>query len=263
METEIKATKKNDMMLIDPQNIVVIDNFNVRKDYGDIDSLSESIINNGQLEPIICVKIRGTEQYKLIEGHRRMMAINKAIENGNDIPYVKVLTLSSQNEEDHLFTMLVTGTGKKPLTPLEESEGYKRLVAYGYETKDIAIRVGKSNTHVYNLLKLADIPKKLKDKIEKNEVSTSVVLQLIKHTKDSDKIVSEIEKVLEENKTSPKPKKVTAKNVKTLMTPLQKLKSACAIAEENEFKNSEIFINLFTEILKKDSTPESIAQIFS
>ena len=263
METVIKATKKNDMMLIDPQNIIVVDNFNVRKDYGDIDSLSESIINNGQLEPVICVKVRGTEQYKLIEGHRRLMAINKAIENGYDIPYVKALTLGSNNEEDHLFAMLVTGTGKKPLTPLEEAEGYKRLVAYGYETKDIAIRVGKSNTHVYNLLKLADVPKKLKDKIESNAVSTSVVLQLIKQIKDTDEIVSEIEKALSENKSDSAPKKITAKSVKTLMTPLQKFKSACAIAEENNYSNSELFRELLVEMLKKESTPESIAKLFS
>jgi ParB family chromosome partitioning protein len=260
---EVKATKKNDMMLIDPQNIVVVDNFNVRKDYGDIDSLSESIINNGQLEPVICVKIRGTEQYKLVEGHRRLMAIKQAISKGYDIPYVKALTLSSTNEEDHVFAMLITGTGKKPLTPLEEAEGYKRLVAYGYETKDIAIRVGKSNTHVYNLVRLADIPKKLKDKIENNEVSTSVVIQLIKHTKNADDIVSEIEKALSETKDNSVKKKITAKNVKTLMTPLQKFKSACAIAEEKEFKNSDLFRNLLTEMLKKDSTPESIAEIFS
>ena len=58
-------------------------------------------------------------------------------------------------------------------------------------------------------------------------------------------------------------KKITAKNVKTLMTPLQKFKNACAIAEEKEFKNSDLFRNLLTEMLKKESTPESIAEIFS
>ena len=113
-ENEILKTKKTDLLLIDPKNIVVEENFNVRSDYGDIDGLSKSIIEVGQLEPISVSKIRGTEQYVLTDGHRRMKAILKAIEDGFEIQYVKAI-VATGNLEDRIFAMVITGIGKKPL----------------------------------------------------------------------------------------------------------------------------------------------------
>ena len=61
-ETETLKTKKTDLMMIDPRNIIVDESFNVRSDYGNIDELSKSIVEVGQLEPIMVAEQRGTER---------------------------------------------------------------------------------------------------------------------------------------------------------------------------------------------------------
>lgn len=270
MET-LNKTKKTDLMLIDPRNIIVDESFNVREDYGDIDGLAKSIVEVGLIEPIIVAKQRGTDQYLLTDGFRRMRAILKAIENGNQIPYVKAI-IASGNMEDRIFAMIITGTGKKPLNNLEEGEAYKRLKAYGYEVKDIAAKVGKSLPHIYNMLKLADVPQKVKKYILDGDISGNTVVSLLKDVKTTDDLLRVVEEAVlaseiehEEDtkagKTSKKKKKATARHTGVL-TPMKKLEAALDIAMEKGYDNIQLLHDLVTKLGIKESKPEQIAKLF-
>ncbi len=264
METATKDSKKNDLMMVDPRNIIIEEGFNVRKDMGDLDELMRQILAVGQLEPISGTKVRGEDKYILTDGHRRMAAINKAIEAGHDIPFVKLLP-SSGNVEDRIFAMVITGLGKKALNVLEEGEAYKRLVAFSYKPKDISVKIGKSIAHVYNLLKLADAPKAVKNAIENNEISGTTVMHLLREVKDPAELVSVIENAVNDAKKEGATKKATVKNttVEKFRTPMQKLADAYEIAEKNKAANLELLFEVINILNKKESTPKQIAKLFA
>lgn len=270
-EMETLKTKKTDLMLIDPRNIIVEDDFNIRSDYGNIDELAKSIAEVGQLEPIMVAKQRGTDQYILTDGHRRMRAILKAIEQGHNIQYVKAI-VTSGNMEDRIFAMVITGIGKKPLNNLEEGEAYKRLKAYGYEVKDIATKVGKSLPHIYNMLKLADVPQKVKKYILDGDISGNTVVSLLKDVKTADDLLKVVEEAVlaseiehEEDakagKKTTKKKKATARHTGAL-TPMKKLEAALDIAVEKGYDNIQLLHDLVTKLGVKESKPEQIAKLF-
>jgi ParB family chromosome partitioning protein len=63
-------TKNTDLFLIDPRNIVVVDGFNVRRDF-DLDELKEQIKAKGVLNPLTVIAFKddeGNEKYKLVDG---------------------------------------------------------------------------------------------------------------------------------------------------------------------------------------------------
>jgi ParB family transcriptional regulator, chromosome partitioning protein len=269
---ETLKTKKTDLLMIDPRNIIVEEGFNVRTDMGDIDGLSESIVEVGQLEPITVCKQRGTDKYILTDGHRRMAAINRAIEQGKNIPYVRAI-VSTGNIEDRLFAMVITGIGKKALNSLEEGEAYKRLKAYGYEVKDIAAKVGKSLPHIYNMLKLADVPQQVKKYVTDGSISGNTVVGLLKDAKTAEDLLriveeavlaSEVEQEVEvadgKTQTGGKKKKATARHTGVL-SPMKKLEEAMDIAIEKGYE-VQLLHDLLTKLQNKNSKPADIAKLF-
>lgn len=275
---ETLKTKKTDLLMIDPRNVVVEEGFNVRTDMGDIDALAQSIVEVGQLEPIMVMKQRGTEQYVLTDGHRRMAAINRAIEQGNNIPYVRAI-VTTGNMEDRLFAMVITGIGKKALNSLEEGEAYKRLKVYGYEVKQIAAKVGKSLPHIYNMLKLADVPQQVKNYVANGSISGNTVVALLKDAKTAEDLLrvveeavlaSEVEQEVAEavdgapetkGKAKPTKKKAATARHAGILSPMKKLEEALDIALEKGY-NVQLLHDLLTKLQNKNSKPADIAKLF-
>lgn len=266
-EVEVLKTKNNDYYNVDPRNIIIDEEFNVRKDYGNIEALALSIVNNGQVEPIIACKVRGEDKFKLVDGFRRMRAINWAIEKGYEIPFVKVM-LSVGNEEDRIFAMVITGIDKKLLNPLEEGEAYKRLINFGYKPKEIATRVGKTVAHIYNVLKLADAPKIVKDAITENAITATTVTQIIREVKNSNELIDVVTNAIKEAKTNVNGKKAKATikdaNINKLKTPIQKLCEAHElVTKKGETELSEKLYHLINLLKDKTSTAKDISKLFS
>ena len=270
-EMETLKTKKNDLLLIDPNNIVVEEGFNVREDYGDIEGLAKSIAEFGQIDPIIVSKIRGTDQYLLTEGHRRLKAIKLAIKKGADLKFAKAI-IGESDPIKRMFTMGITGLGKKPLNNLEEGELYKRLKEQGVTPKEISEKISKSLPHVYNMLKLADVPQEVKKYISKGDISGNTVVALLKDVKTADDLLKAVEEAVlnseiehEEDakagKKTAKKKKATARHT-GVMTPMKKLDAALDIAVEKGYENIQLLHDLVTKLGVKESKPEQIAKLF-
>ena len=84
-----QKTKKTDLYLINPKNISVQENFNSRRDFGDIEELAEQIATQGVLNPIHVRPIEGeNNKYLLVDGERRYRAVMHNINNGIDIEYM-------------------------------------------------------------------------------------------------------------------------------------------------------------------------------
>jgi ParB family transcriptional regulator, chromosome partitioning protein len=254
-----KISKRKDGIQVDPRAIIVKEGFNVREDMGDLEALSESIVSIGLQVPLMVKKVRGEEQYELVDGHRRLAAIMLAIEKGHDIKYVDTSTFVG-NEEDRIFSMIATGVGQKTLNDVEQSEAIKRLTMFGYSVEEIAKKIGKSVPHVYNLVKISGLPKVIKQKVSEGLISATVVLQIVREKDNVEEQIAIVESAINNAQESAKDgavKKATAKNVVGMVkvkSPMQKLKEVKKKLEDLAIVNDKT--NLLNDIFEALNTKD-------
>lgn len=205
----LNKTKRSDILYIDPKSITIVEGFNTRLDYGNIDDLTNSIIENG-----VRVPMRGYkegETYYLTDGHRRLKAVQAAIEKGVDIARVPFISEKKKTMEERIFDILLFNDGKE-LTPLELGETYKRLNGYGYNFTEIAKKIGKTVKHVSDMITVASSSKEVKEMITENQVSATLVAELNATLKNQEEAESIIK-----NASLETGKKVTKKDVQNFL----------------------------------------------
>ena len=128
-----------------------------------IKELADSIVSHGLVQPIIVNKdISG--KYKIIAGERRYKACK--IAELKEIPVI----IKSLGDKEVLEIALIENIQRQELTAIEEAEGLKKLIKeYGYTHNDLATSIGKSRSHVANLLRLNQLPVSIKDMINTNK----------------------------------------------------------------------------------------------
>ncbi len=131
-------------------------------DDGELQTLAASIGEKGVLQPVL-VRRHPEEAgcWELVAGERRWMAAQRA--GLQEVPAIA----HDLSDRETLEAAIVENVQRQDLTPLEEAEGYSRLIAeFGHTQKALAKIVGKSRSHVANslrLLNLGDGVKKLLD----------------------------------------------------------------------------------------------------
>ena len=153
------ATKKTDVFLIDPRNIVVEDGFNVRRDF-DLDELKEQIKAKGVLNPLTVIAFKdenGDEKYRLVDGERRFRATMIAISEGADIPFVKALKRPpTMSREDLYIEQMMRNEGKR-FTEYECALMFQRFKEeFGYTQVEIADKFKKSPAYISKCLSLLE-----------------------------------------------------------------------------------------------------------
>lgn len=189
METNTNVTKRTDIYSIDPRNVVVVDNFNVRRDFA-IDELKEQIKLQGVLNPITVVPFKdenGDEKYRLVDGERRLRATIAAIADGADIKRIKAIFLPrNTKEEDLLIEQMMRNEGKN-FTEYEQAIMFQRFRdKFGYTQSEIAAKFGKSITFIGRCLSLLDLAPEIQEKLESGEISTGAVRQIVELNKDDE-----------------------------------------------------------------------------
>lgn len=194
MSTEAKVTKMAAERV--PLSLLnLVDGLNLRKDYGDIKGLAESIKENGILIPLLGTVDDGV--YNVVAGHRRFKAAQLVKQETGEEMYVPFLRLPrGTNAEQIVIDMFIENDGK-PLSPVEQSEGVSRLINAGWAEKDIAKKTGKSVTYITNLAYLHNAPKKVKTMVEKNIVSATQVMYAMKNNELNDKWIEKVERIAE------------------------------------------------------------------
>lgn len=118
-----------------------------------IAELSESIKTRGLLQPVL-VRPRADGDYEIVAGERRWRAAQKA--QLHDIPVL----IRELTDEEAAEIALIENVQRVDLNPIEEAEAYQRLSeVYGRKQAEIAKAVGKSRSHVTNMMRLMDLPK--------------------------------------------------------------------------------------------------------
>jgi len=127
-----------------------------RRSFNDdaIAELADSIKTRGLLQPIL-VRPRSDGDYEIVAGERRWRAAQKA--QLHDVPVL----IRELTDEEAAEIALIENVQRVDLNPIEEAEAYLRLSeVYGRKQADIAKAVGKSRSHVANIMRLLDLPKK-------------------------------------------------------------------------------------------------------
>lgn len=179
--------KRTDIFKIDPRAIIVDEGFNVRQDYGDIESLMNSILENGIEIPLKGYRGEGG-MIHLTDGYRRNRAVQMAIEKGfidvekQEYRIPMLFEERGYRPEDRIVDMFVT-QDNKPLEPIEICEVFYRLHhKFGMSQTDIAKKVGKSLSYVTDMLKLASSDIEIRNEVKEGNISAGAALSVIKET---------------------------------------------------------------------------------
>lgn len=215
--TELNATKKTDLLNIDPRAVMFDHAENPRSDYGDLETLKASIKENG-VRTAIKVKSNGKDSlgqpiYKLIHGFRRLTAVMELINEGNDIARIPAVAVAKGYTESDAIIDHFTENSGKALNALEQAEVFDRLLKFGWEQAEIARKCAVSPSYVSQLLKLAIAPKSIKETVRKNQISATLVVKLLtRHKEDYVKVNTEIKQALA-RLDGKKSEKITEKTV--------------------------------------------------
>ena len=127
-----------------------------------IADLAESIRLRGVLQPILVRPLAGTSgAYEIIAGERRWRAAQKA--QLHDIPVI----IRELSDQEALEVALVENLQRQDLSPLEEAEGYNRLMEdFSHTQEKLAQSVGKSRSHVANMMRLLSLPDPVKGMLD-------------------------------------------------------------------------------------------------
>ncbi|WP_119460550.1 ParB/RepB/Spo0J family partition protein [Rhodospirillaceae bacterium SYSU D60014] len=130
-------------------------------------ALADSIRQNGILQPLL-VRRHPTmpNAFEIVAGERRWRAAQLA--QLHEVPVV----IRELTDSDALELALVENVQRQDLTPLEEAEGYRRLMdEFQHTQEDLARRVGKSRSHIANSLRLLNLPGPVKKLVESGELT--------------------------------------------------------------------------------------------
>jgi len=139
-----------------------------RFDDDKIADLVQSIRERGILQPILVRPVAGEKgRYEIIAGERRWRAGQKA-----QLHEVPVIIRDDLTDRDALEVALVENLQRQDLTPLEEADGYCRLMEeFQHTQEDLAKAVGKSRSHVANMMRLLGLPDPVKDMVDRGALS--------------------------------------------------------------------------------------------
>ena len=120
--------------------------------------LANSIREKGIVQPIIVREIDIAGSYEVIAGERRWRAAQ--IAQLDTIPAI----IKKLSDDDALEIAIIENVQRSNLNPVDEAAGYQRLIdIYNYTQEDLAQVIGKSRSYIANILRLNNLPTKVKD----------------------------------------------------------------------------------------------------
>jgi ParB family chromosome partitioning protein len=152
---------------------------NPRKSFApeQIEDLANSIREKGIVQPIIVRAVDGApDSYEIVAGERRWRAAQRA--GLHEVP-VLVYTLT---DREALEVAVVENVQRADLNPIEEALGYQQLVAeFDYTQEALAKVIGKSRSHVANMMRLLKLPEGVQDHLKSGRLSAGHARALITH----------------------------------------------------------------------------------
>ena len=202
---------KNNLSVI-PIDYLSAGSWQVRKNFdeSELQSLSQSIKNNGIFQPIVVVTDKEENgKYKIVAGERRWRAAQLA--NIHEVPIILRDDLSS---DKIIEISLLENLERSDLNPIEEAKGYEELInKYNYTQEKVAKIFSKSRPYITNFLRLLSLPDEIKTFIVDGKISVGHAraiinsdnsLELARNIIKKGLSVREVEKLLKKPEKSEK-----------------------------------------------------------
>ena len=163
-ETKVE-TQKNQLSISD----LIPNKYQPRKifDENNLNDLTSSIKERGILQPIIVRKSNDDKsKFEIIAGERRWLAAQRA--GMHKVPVI----ITEADDLKSLEFSIVENIQRHDLNPLEEAQGYKRLIdQFSYDQDKVSKFIGKSRTHITNTLRLLALPNEVIKLIETQKLT--------------------------------------------------------------------------------------------
>ena len=136
-------------------------------DEASLEELTNSIKERGMIQPIIVRKSNDDKsRFEIIAGERRWLAAQKI--GLHDVPVV----ITEADDLKSLEFAIVENVQRHDLNPLEEAQGYKRLIdEFSYDQEKVSKFIGKSRSHITNSLRLLTLPQDVIKLIETQKLT--------------------------------------------------------------------------------------------
>ena len=135
-------------------------------DEDNLNDLEKSIKERGIIQPIIVRKSDESTKYEIIAGERRWLAAQKA--GLHEVPVV----VTEADDLKSLEFAIVENVQRTDLNPLEEAQGYQRLINdFSYDQEKVSKFIGKSRSYITNCLRILTLPKDVLNLIESKKLS--------------------------------------------------------------------------------------------
>ena len=174
-----KISDQKGLLLI-PIEKIFRDETQPRKEFDKekIDELAQSIKKNGLIQPVILVK-RDLDNYTLVAGERRWRAAQIS-----DLKILPSLLLPDDLDKDEIS--LIENIQREDLKVVEEARAYQRLInKNSYTHESLAKIVGKSRSHITNLLRILSLDEYFLDLLNKGNISMGHARALIGKTPEN------------------------------------------------------------------------------
>ena len=164
-ETKVEP-QKNQL----PVSDLVPNKYQPRKNFieSDLEDLTNSIKERGIIQPIIVRNSYSDKsKFEIIAGERRWLAAQRA--GLHNVPVV----VTEADDLKSLEFAIVENVQRHDLNPLEEAQGYKRLINdFGYDQDKVSKFIGKSRSYIANTLRLLSLPDEVINLIENLKITT-------------------------------------------------------------------------------------------
>ena len=215
-------------------------------DKDELESLSNSIKNQGIIQPVILKPNDAKKnQYFIIAGERRWRACQ--LSKIHEIP---AIIRTDINDKKIAELSLVENIQRSELNPIEEAEGYQSLLSnYNYTQEDISKAVGKSRSYIGNIIRLLSLSDKAKELLLQKKLTIGQVRPIIGH-KDADIYID----IILKNRLNSRDIEKLIKNGK-IKSHKNKIKNIDIINLEKELSElTGLGININFDSLKKTGT---------
>ena len=163
-ETKVEP-QKNQLSISD----LIPNKYQPRKifDESNLEDLTNSIKERGMIQPIIVRNSNGDKsKFEIIAGERRWLAAQRA--GLHDVPVV----ITEADDLKSLEFAIVENVQRNDLNPLEEAQGYKRLIdEFSYDQEKVSKFIGKSRSYISNSLRILTLPDDVIKLIENQKIS--------------------------------------------------------------------------------------------
>lgn len=215
-ERKIEGIQKTTQFKVNPKLLEFEEGFNARPISREhVESLKSSF-RSGVTFPAIDVRV-DDGRVIVVDGHHRTVAACELIDEGLEIVGIDA-TQFRGSDADRIVRML-TSAQNLAITPLQMGVQYRKLIVCGWDVKKISAHVGKTPSHVGEMIKLAESNTDVQRMVESKEVAAHTAVKAIRQhgEKAGAVLAGELTKAKASGKT-----KVTAKTISGATTTLAK-----------------------------------------